>query len=189
MYGIVRDKFLSIPSTSEKEGVMIRPNFGLVTGLAIYKAYIFGDDVLVVPSSTLLCFGLLKTFILSSSLTATKFFGYFQMIVGMLNAPDVLRQYEIFLQMFPPIKFPRLYCQQYGNNVAVMSPISMPGQACEESWYVPVHGKGELHRYKATVAEKTLLVTFISEVCIAYMNSLLNEVLFHEELFYLGVFT
>jgi len=42
---------------------------------------------------------------------------------------------------------------------------------------------------KATVAEKTLLVTFISVVCIVYMKSLLNEVLLHEELCYLSVFT
>ena len=42
---------------------------------------------------------------------------------------------------------------------------------------------------KATVTEKTLLVTFISVVCIVYMKSLLNEVLFHEELFYSSVFT
>jgi len=49
--------------------------------------------------------------------------------------------------------------------------------------------KGSCSDIKATVAEKTLLVTFISVVCIVYMKSLLNEVLLHEELFYSSVFT
>jgi len=81
MYGIVRDKFLAIPSTSGKEGVMIMHvmdatslNFGLCIRLSICKAYIFGDDDLIVPCSTLLYFGLLKTFILSPCLIVVKFF-------------------------------------------------------------------------------------------------------------------
>ena len=49
-------------------------------------------------------------------------------------------------------------------------------------------GKGSCTDTKSTLAEKTLLVTFISVVCIVYMKSLLNEVLLHEELFYLSVF-
>ncbi len=49
--------------------------------------------------------------------------------------------------------------------------------------------KGSCTDIKATVTEKTLLVTFISVVCIVYMKSLLNEVLLHEELFYWSVFT
>ena len=50
--------------------------------------------------------------------------------------------------------------------------------------------KGSCSDIKATVAEKTLLVTFISVVCIVYMKCLLNEVLLHEdELCYLSVFT
>jgi len=52
---------------------------------------------------------------------------------------------ETFLQIFSSIKFPLLYYQQYGNDVAVMSPSSRPGLDCEESWCVPVCGKGELH--------------------------------------------
>ena len=48
--------------------------------------------------------------------------------------------------------------------------------------------KGSCTDIKATVAEKTLLATFISVVCIVYM-SLLDEVLLHEELCYLSVFT
>ena len=55
-------------------------DFGMVTGLAIYKAYIFGDDDLVITSSTLIPFGLLKTFILSSSMIAKKFFGFCHMM-------------------------------------------------------------------------------------------------------------
>jgi len=42
---------------------------------------------------------------------------------------------------------------------------------------------------KATVAEKTLLMTFISVVCIVDMKSLLNDVLLHDELLYSSVFT
>ncbi len=48
MYDIVRNKFLAIPSTSEKEGVMIMHvmdatslNFGMIAGLATYKNYMF----------------------------------------------------------------------------------------------------------------------------------------------------
>jgi len=44
--------------------------------------------------------------------------------------------------------------------------------------------KGSCTDIKATVAEKTLLATCISVVCIVYIKSLLNEVLLHEELFY-----
>jgi len=98
MYGIVRNKFLAIPSTFGKEGVMIMYVvdiislcFGLITGLAICKAHIFGDNDLVVPSSTLLYFGLLKIFILSPCLIAIKFFGCFQMMdYGEQNPADVL---------------------------------------------------------------------------------------------------
>ncbi len=39
---------------------------------------------------------------------------------------------------------------------------------------------------KATVAEKSLLVTFISVVYIVLHEELLHEVLLHEELFYLS---
>ncbi len=55
MYGVVRDASLAI-----------LPTFDLVTEFPIYNTYIFGND-LVVTSSTLLHFELLKTFILSSS--------------------------------------------------------------------------------------------------------------------------
>jgi len=124
--------------------------FDLVTGFAIYKTYMFGENDLVFTSSTLLHFGLLKTFILAPCWIAVKYFGFFQMIDhGEQNPTDILSKCETFLQMFPAIKSPLLCCQQYGNDIAIMSPSLRPRLACEVSWCVPVHGKGELHRYKS----------------------------------------
>jgi len=124
--------------------------FGLITGIAIYKTYIFGDDSLVVTSSTLLYFGLLKFFILSSNLIAVKFIGFFQRIDHKEQNPtDVLIKCETIFQILAPINSPILYYQQYGNDVATVFLSSIPGLACDKSWCVPVHGKGGLHRYKS----------------------------------------
>jgi len=63
-----------------------------------------------------------------------------------------------------------------------MSPSSRPGLACKRVDMFLCVAKGSCTDIKATVAEKTLLVTFISVVCIVYMKSLLHELCSQEEL-------
>jgi len=71
MYSIFRNKFLNIPSTSEKEGVMISLNFGLVTQInakkvTIYKIYVaqllfnFMHDEYII---TIVCYNLITIYI------------------------------------------------------------------------------------------------------------------------------
>jgi len=142
MYDIVQNKFLAIPSTCGKEGVMvmylvdvINLYFGLIARLAIYKIYMFGDSDLVVPSSTLLHFGLLKTFYFIIMFDCCK-------VLWLFSDDGWRRCIEQVWDLssdVPPIKFPKLYCQQYGNDFAVMSPSPRPGLACEVNWCVLVH--------------------------------------------------
>jgi len=49
--------------------------------------------------------------------------------------------------------------------------------------------KGSCTDIKATVAEKTLWMTFVSVVYIVLHEELFHEELLHEELLYLSVFT
>jgi len=109
VYGIVRDGITAILPTFDKAvRIMYVVNattfyFDLVTGFTIYKTYIFGDNDLVVTSSTLLLFGFVKSFILSSSLVTVKFFGIFQMMDYQEQSKfsTCIEQCDTFLQMFP----------------------------------------------------------------------------------------
>jgi len=83
--------------------------YGLLAGCATYKTYIFGDDDMVVTSSTLLLF-----FIEPS-------------LAGVLRI-----NYETFLQMFPLSSLH--YCTV--SNVEMMLLLCPQAQACEESCLV-----------------------------------------------------